>query len=149
MSYHALNDLVALSIDEKPLWEGDLLDLNDNAKDAIVYEWLVTHPSWLNDIFPHTCTDKYELALGLTYNSSSRILAAMLIDAAEANADQCDGDAYWSEALGHFEDILHNANFMAEVRERIYGYLEDSLRDRVEQSFTHLLHEDRMARGIH
>lgn len=149
MSYHELNDIVSLIVDENPLWEGDLIDLNDKCKDLITFTWLNTHQTWLDDVFPHTCSDRYELALSMTYGSTSRMLAAMFRDAEQDHEDECDNDAYFSEALNDFSRILDSDTFIEQVRDNIYLYLEDTLRDRVEQSFSHLIHQEKTARGVH
>ena len=149
MSYHELNDIVSLIMDENPLWEGDLIDLTDKCKDIITFTWLNTHQTWLDDVFPHTCSDRYELALSMTYGSTSRMLAAMFRDAEQDHEDECDNDAYFSEALDNFSDSLDAADFIEQVRNKIYLYLEDDMRNRVEQSFAHMLQEERSDRGMH
>lgn len=33
-------------------WEGDIIDLSDEHKDLLCYEWLLAYPSWMDDYLP-------------------------------------------------------------------------------------------------
>lgn len=33
-------------------WDGDIIDLEDEDKDVLCYEWLKAYPSWLDDCMP-------------------------------------------------------------------------------------------------
>jgi hypothetical protein len=135
------NDLINLLANEDNRWEGDLVDLADDAKDEICYHWLRLHPTWLDEIFPHTVSDEALFVLDLTYgvgmfeDVSNVALSTVFVTAHLRQMKDCDGDAFWSEALGNFEDILDLDNFHEEIRERIYMYLESPLRDKVQDIF--------------
>jgi hypothetical protein len=75
--------------------------------------------------------------------------AAMFRDAAERNAKDVDNDAYLSEALDDFEGILDSPDFLEEIREQIYLYLEPSMEELVMDSFQDLNHLDRLLLGSH
>ena len=77
------------------------------------------------------------------------MLADMFRDAAEDNKHNLDDDAYWSEALGDFENILDNKDFASEVRDRIYLYLEPTLQDKVSESYQCLVHDLKEYAGVH
>lgn len=151
MSYKVLNDAVGLIRDETPMWEGGFQELPCKTKDGLIALWLITHPTWMDDVFPHTVSDKPLLALEAVYSedATSRMAAAMFRDAAERNAKDVDNDAYLSEALDDFEDILDSPDFLEEIREQIYLYLEPSMSELVMDSFADLCHLDRMMMGSH
>ena len=79
MSYKVLNDAVGLIRDETPMWEGSYQELPDKTKDGLIALWLITHPTWMDDVFPHTVSDKPLLALEAIYSedATSRMAAAM------------------------------------------------------------------------
>lgn len=150
MSFKELNEIVLEAMSEPKFWGGDVMELSDDYKDRLAAKWLESHPTWLEDIYPHTCSDRYSLAIGTTYAlSSSRMLAAMFRDAAEDNKHNVDDDAYWSEALGDFENILDNKDFASEVRDRIYLYLEPTLQDKVTESYQYLVQDLKEYAGVH
>ena len=151
MSYKVLNDAVGLIRDETPLWEGSYQELPDKTKDGLICLWLITHPTWMDDVFPHTVSDKPLLALEAIYSedATSRMAAAMFRDAADRNAKDVDNDAYLSEALDDFEDILDAPDFLEEIREQIYSYLEPSMEELVMDSYADLCHLDRLIMGSH
>ena len=33
-------------------WDGDIIDLSDEHKDLLCYEWLLAYPSWMDDYLP-------------------------------------------------------------------------------------------------
>ena len=151
MSYKVLNNVVGLIRDETPLWEGDFQELPCKTKDGLIALWLVSHPSWLDDVLPHTVSDKQLLALGCIYSddATSRIAAAMFRDAAERNAKDVDNDAYLSEALDDFEDILDSPDFLEEIKEQIYLYMEPSMSQLVMDSFTDIIFNEKIDMGVH
>ena len=151
MSYKVLNDAVGLIRDETPLWDGSYQELPDATKDGLIALWLITHPTWMDDVYPHTVSDKRLLALEAVYSedATSRMAAAMFRDAAERNAKDVDNDAYLSEALDDFEDILDSPDFLEEIREQIYSYLEPSMEELVMDSYADLCHLDRLIMGSH
>ena len=151
MSYKILNEAVGLIRDENPLWEGSYQSLPDIAKDGLITLWLATHSTWMDDVFPHTVSDKRMLALECVYSedATSRMAAAMFRDAAERNAKDVDNDAYLSEALDDFEAILDTPDFLEEIRHQIYMYLEPSMEELVMDSFQDLNHLDRLVMGSH
>jgi hypothetical protein len=52
-------------------WEGDVIDLSDDQKDALVLEWLLAYPSWQDDyISPAICVSKRVGYLRLLYRSN-------------------------------------------------------------------------------
>ena len=73
----------------------------------------------------------------------------MFRDAAERNAKDVDNDAYLSEALDDFEGILDSPDFLEEIREQIYLYLEPSMSELVMDSYADLCHLDRLIMGSH
>jgi len=135
------NDLINLVAHENNRWEGDIVDLHDDAKDEICYHWLRLHPTWLDDIFPHTVSDESLFVLDLTYgigmfeDVSTVALSTVFLTAHLRHIKECDGDAFWSEALDHFDDILIADDFADQVKDRIYMYLESTLRDKVQDIF--------------
>ena len=151
MSYKVLNNVVGLIRDETPLWEGDFQELPCKTKDGLIALWLVSHPSWLDDVLPHTVSDKQLLALGCIYSddATSRIAAAMFRDAAERNAKDVDNDAYLSEALDDFEDILDSPDFLEQIKEQIYLYMEPSMSQLVMDSFTDIIFSEEIDMGVH
>ena len=150
MSYRDLNEIVAEAMSVTPDWTGDVIDLDDHLKDRLSAKWLVSHPTWLDDIYPHTCSDRYELALHMTYAmSSSRMLAAFFRDAADHHHKDLDNDGFLSEALDNFEGILDDSDFAEQVRDRIYMYLENTLQEKVMDSFLDLIEDYKENQGVH
>ena len=133
-------DLVSWVDANNVQWSGDMLDLDDDFKDDICYHWLRLHPTWLDDIFPHTVSDEALLVLDLAYGvglfaDSGDVGLADVFYNATLRLKEIDEDVYWSEALGNFESILSDKVFGQEVRDRIYMYLEPSLREEVQEIF--------------
>jgi hypothetical protein len=150
MSYQDINEVVAEAISSTPNWTGYVMELDDNFKDILCAKWLSSHPTWLDDIFPHTCSDRYDLALHMTYGmSSSRMLAAFFRDAADYHKKDVDNDAFWSEALWNFENIMDDPDFCSIVRDRIYLYLERTLEEKVMDSFQDLMEDYKQNQGVH
>jgi len=151
MSYKVLNDAVGLIRDETPMWEGSYQELPDKTKDGLIALWLITHQTWMDDVFPHTVSDKPLLALEAIYSedATSRMAAAMFRDAADRNAKDVDNDAYLSEALDDFEDILDTPDFLEEIRHQLYMYLEPSMEELVMDSYQDLIYLDRLVMGSH
>ena len=127
------------SIDDR--WDGDLIELSDSQKDAACYTWLRMHPTWLDDIFPHTCSDNFDAVLDLTYRIGqyqalpSGSLAYYFKSKENEYRHQCDDDGFWSEALDDFKSILNDDDFDELIRGRIYLYMEDTLREKVWEEF--------------
>lgn len=150
MSYKDLNEIVAEAMSVTPDWDGHVIDLDDNFKDRLSAKWLVSHTTWLDDIYPHTCSDRYELALHMTYSmSSSRMLAAFFRDAADDHKEDLDNDGFLSEALDNFEGILDEADFCSQVRDKIYLYLENTLEEKVMDSFLYMIEDYKQHQGVH
>lgn len=157
MSYKCLNDFVAFLADQEN-FTGDLMDLNDYTKDTMVAIWLVNHGSWMTDIFPHTAGENYHEAMMLTYPDNldceglrrpSLTLAQLFRQLAVKYKEYCDGDAYWSEAAEDFEEILDEPDFEEQMRNRIYLYMEKTLREKVQDSYDDYLTQGQHSGMIH
>ncbi len=151
MSYHVLDEIVGLICDEKPMWEGEIMELADDARDAITCTWLQSHKTWADDIFPHTISDRYDFALAMLYGpyGSSGMMSQMLVEAAERNAKDVDGDAYFSEALDWFDELLFKDDLIETMRDRIYLYCEGTLHEAVQDSYIDMMHQEKIDMGVH
>ena len=150
MSYKELNEIVSEAMSVTDNWDGHVIDLDDNFKDRLSAKWIASHPTWLDDIYPHTCSDRYELALHMTYcMSSSRMLAAFFRDAADDHKKDLDNDGFWSEALGNFEGVLDDSDFCSQVRDNIYLYIENTLEEKVMDSFLYMIEDYKQHQGVH
>lgn len=136
-----MNDFIGWAISRNERWDGDLIELSCGEKDICCYTWLKTHKTWLEDIFPHTCSDDFEAVLDLTYRIGryQQLPAGALayyFKSKEAEFHHlCDDDGFWSEALEDFKGILDNDDFEEIIRGRIYLYLENTLREQVWEGF--------------
>ena len=54
-----------------PRWDGDLIDLGDDDKDAFCYHFLQNMESWWDDVLPAVCENQ-EAALHAIYAQSER-----------------------------------------------------------------------------
>jgi hypothetical protein len=151
MSYHLLDDIVGLIRDEKPMWEGNIMELSDDARDAIACTWLQTHKTWADDVFPHTISDRYDFALAMLYGpyGSSGMMSQMLVEAAERNAKDVDNDAYVSDALDDFEHLLFKPGLLETMRDQIYLYCEGTLFEAVQDSYIDMIHQEKIDMGVH
>lgn len=137
--------------DEQTSWDGDFQSLDDEAKDQLIFVWLCWKHSWLDDIFPHTVSDRYLFAMHVLYHldSSSGVVKALFEDAAERRASDVDGDAYWSEAMGDFESILDSADLLDELKSRIHDYMEQTISDAVSSAYADIVNCERLEAGLH
>jgi hypothetical protein len=131
-------------------WQGDILEMPDNAKDEAVFIYLSNRVTWLEDIYPSCFSrEQGELATKMLFNSDSQAMpisigqsmfkfaAETYINAQGDNLSKQDyiDDCYYSPALGRFDDVIDAANFTDEARERIYLYLEPVLRDEIQEAY--------------
>lgn len=153
MSYKSLVSFVGELYEYNQTWEGDLIDLSDENKDDLVFLWIITHKTWLADIFPHTVDNIFEPCLSLLYkvdcSPPEDALANVFKAAEKMRRDECDNDAFFSEATGDFEDILNADNFTSIYRDRVYLTMEPNLRDRVQEAFNEYIWECKEEACIH
>ena len=77
------------------------------------------------------------------------MLAAFFRDAADHHKKDLDNDGFLSEALDNFEDILDEPDFCSQVRDKIYLYLENTLDEKVMDSFLYLIEDYKQHQGVH
>tara|TARA_R110000744_G_scaffold48569_1_gene106021 strand:+ start:108 stop:473 length:366 start_codon:yes stop_codon:yes gene_type:complete len=58
-------------VNKCPKWDGDLIDLDDNDKDAFCYHFLQNMESWWDDVLPAVCENQ-EAALHAIYAQSEK-----------------------------------------------------------------------------
>jgi hypothetical protein len=64
-------------------WDGDIIDLTDEDKDVLCYEWLTAYPSWLDDTIPaciHGTQSQIEF-LDMLYSKGADAVSLRLKDA--------------------------------------------------------------------
>lgn len=76
-------------------WEGDIIDLSEEDKDVLCYEWLKAYPSWLDDCMPACIigTESQLEYLDILYtdgsDGASELLKCLIyLDAEEALRDK-------------------------------------------------------------
>jgi hypothetical protein len=124
-------------------WDGDLLDLNDSAKDEAVSIFLDKYgTTWYDDIDPASFTwSVANTATHILYKnafdeSSVNSAIKMLVDAQSALAPSHYGndEKLWSHALGDITKFRANS-YAQEMKNKIYLYLEDRMRDMIQETF--------------
>jgi len=72
-------------------WDGDIIDLTEDDKDLLCYEWLKAYPSWLDDCLPacivgrHTQLEYLKILYTNGTDDASQLLKCFIyLDAEEA-----------------------------------------------------------------
>lgn len=125
------------------LWDGDLLDLDDEAKDEAVAIFLEKYgTTWYDDIYPASFTwSVAQTATHILYRnhfdeSSVNAAIKMLVDAQSALAPSHYGkdDMLWSHALGDMTKFRAKT-YADEMKNKIYLYLEDRMREMIQETY--------------
>lgn len=120
---------------------GDLVDCCDEAKDIACYAFLSVMQSWCPDIMPY-CVDSYGAALDAIYSDKPNDFYNLLKDIhrqAVACEKRLDISDKWDfgelefDVLDTLMSIGFEGDFDAKLRDAIYLYLEDSLRERISE----------------
>ena len=127
-----------------------LSDLPDRAKDEAVYIWLMSHQTWLEDIFPASFSRGVsKIALKILYEQkpvNSRLVSDLFIAMAQDSPDNFGhDDLWWSHA---FEENLDKQaalpSFAEYLKDGIYLYVEDSVETAVREQFAIIDEEHRL-----
>lgn len=121
-----------------PNWDGDLLDLTDEAKDEAVFIWLLNHESWYPDIYPASFSPTIsriatQMLFGEVRANNAMMVELFMSRAQDAPDDYGDDECWWSEALNDID--ASDPDFANTCRENIYLYLEDRLREAVQDDY--------------
>jgi len=121
--------------------EGDLIYCCDEAKDIACHVFLDKMQSWCPDIMPY-CVDSYGAALDAIYSDKPNDFYNLLKDIhrqAVACEKRLDISDKWDfgelefDVLDTLVAIGFEGDFDARLRDAIYLYLEDSLRERISE----------------
>lgn len=116
---------------------GDLIHCSEEAKDEACYTFLSIMESWMPDIMPY-CVDSYGAALDAIYSNKPNDFYNLLKDihrqalACEKRLDISDKWDFGEldfDVLDTLVAIGFEGDFDARLRDAIYLYLEDTLRD--------------------
>ena len=120
---------------------GDLIHCDEQAKEEACYLFLYNMQSWCPDIMPY-CVDSYGAALDAIYSDKPNEFRQLLNDIhrqAVACEKRLDISEKWDfgelefDVLDTLVAIGFDGDFDAKLRDAIYLYLEDSLRERISE----------------
>jgi len=139
------------TIDQK--WDGQFIDLSDDAKDVVCYLWLTVFDTWHNDVFPAAVKNPINTLSLLYTNNGVDFKAAIEKDilhdvmkyrhqAAQNGevfmASLYMDDLWYSPATDYFSEAFStsdNAEFADWYKCSIYLYLESHLSDIIQEVY--------------
>lgn len=143
-------DFIAKHYDDVMEEDFTLSDLPDSAKDEAVYIWLMSHQTWLEDIFPASFgRGASKIGLKMLYDRqpvNSRLISDLFIAMAHDSPDDYgQDDLWWSHALDdHLDKYVYLGNFAEYLREGIYLYVEERVETEIREQFAIIDQENRM-----
>ena len=144
------SDFIAKHYDNVMEEDFTLSDLPDSAKDEAVYIWLMSHQTWLDDIFPASFgRGASKIALKMLYDKqpvASRLISDLFIAMAHDSPDDYgQDDLWWSHALEeNLDKQVALPNFAEYLKDGIYLYVEDSVETAVREQFAIIDEEHRL-----
>tara|TARA_R110000787_G_scaffold262016_1_gene367370 strand:- start:281 stop:778 length:498 start_codon:yes stop_codon:yes gene_type:complete len=146
--YDFIEEFVDNAIAFNPAWDGDLIDLTDEHKDAITLAWLNHRFTWHSDIFPSVLVNTRS-ALRALYSDDDGAFSRMISDDIKSDLKQRTSnvnvhlqdfmdDWMFSEATDYFANefmILPPADFDRWYRDSVYLYLESNLRELIQDQY--------------